>query len=77
MSIIVDTNVLELGIDVLNIRMVVHVGSLFNLMNYRQELERAGYDGRKSEAIVVMTKKNILSKFKDTEEKLMWKYLQI
>ena len=57
--------------------MVVYIEGLFDLMNYRQELGRTGHDGSRSEAIVVMTEENILSKFKDTEEKLMWKYLQI
>jgi len=54
----------------------VHVRGLFNLLNYGQELGRAELDRKRLETIVVVIKENILSKFKNMEEKLMWKYLQ-
>ena len=55
---------------------MVHIRGLFDLVNYRQKLGRAELDGKRLESIVVVTKEDIRSKFKDTEEKLMWKYLQ-
>ena len=48
-----------LGIDISDIRMVVHIGGLFNLMNYEQELGRAELDRKRLEAIVLVTEENI------------------
>jgi len=55
-QVIVTTNVLGLGIDVPDIRVVVHVGFIRNLKlkNYSQESRRAGRDGGKSEAIIIL-----------------------
>jgi superfamily II DNA helicase RecQ len=71
--VIVGTNALGLGIDVPNVRLVVHVGGMFDLLNYGQESGRAGRDGRRSEAIAVIGEGP--GKYKDTEERLMWEYL--
>ena len=50
----VATNALGLGIDVPDIRVVMHVGRVHRLKDYGQESGRAGRDGQRSEAIIVM-----------------------
>jgi superfamily II DNA helicase RecQ len=52
--IIVASNALGLGIDVPDIRVVVHVGMIWRLKDYGQESGRAGRDGLLSEAIIIM-----------------------
>jgi superfamily II DNA helicase RecQ len=52
--VMVATNALGLGIDVPDIRMVMHVGRVHRLKDYGQESGRAGRDGQRSEAIIVM-----------------------
>ncbi len=54
--VIVATNALGLGIDVPDIRVVVHIGFIRNLKlkNYSQESGRAGRDGGRSEAIIIL-----------------------
>ena len=52
--VIVATNALGLGIDVPDIRVVVHVGTVWRLKDYSQESGRAGRDGQRSEAIIIM-----------------------
>src|SRR6187402_3553284 len=54
--VIVATNALGLGIDVPDIRVVVHVGFIrsLKLKNYGQESGRAGRDGGRSEAIIML-----------------------
>jgi len=73
--VIVGTNALGLGIDVADVRLVLHVGGIFNLLDYGQESGRAGRDGKRSEARVLVTEEKT-SKYKNTEERLMWEYLQ-
>jgi superfamily II DNA helicase RecQ len=51
--IIVATNALGLGIDVPDIRVVIHVGVVWRLKDYSQESGRAGRDGQSSEAIII------------------------
>lgn len=51
--VIVATNALGLGVDVPDIRVVIHVGKIWALKDYAQESGRAGRDGKKSEAIIV------------------------
>jgi superfamily II DNA helicase RecQ len=51
--VIVATNALGLGVDVPDIRVVIHVGKVWALKDYAQESGRAGRDGEKSEAIIV------------------------
>lgn len=51
--VIVASNALGLGIDVPDIRAVVHFGWLRRLKNYGQESGRAGRDGLPSEAMIV------------------------
>ncbi|KAK4205856.1 DNA helicase, partial [Rhypophila decipiens] len=52
-GVIVTTNALGMGIDIPNVRMVVHVGAPRKLRDYAQESGRAGRDGEKSEAIII------------------------
>jgi superfamily II DNA helicase RecQ len=47
------TNALGLGVDLPDIRVVIHAGPPRKLRNYAQESGRAGRDGEKSEAIIV------------------------
>ena len=55
MQIIVATSSLGLGLDVPNIRTIIHVDRPRSLMDYIQESGRAGRDGLFSEAIVINT----------------------
>ncbi|KAM6513757.1 hypothetical protein FALCPG4_014975 [Fusarium falciforme] len=51
--VIIATNALGLGIDVPDIRVVMHVEMPFEMADYAQQSGRAGRDGKQSEAIVV------------------------
>lgn len=48
------TNALGLGVDVPDVRLVVHAGMPNRLRDYVQESGRAGRDGQQSKAIIVM-----------------------
>ena len=52
--LIVATNAFGLGIDAPDVRVVIHVGAMYQMRNYVQESGRGGRDGQRSEAIVVM-----------------------
>ncbi|KAF6793337.1 hypothetical protein CMUS01_16109 [Colletotrichum musicola] len=53
--VIVATNALGLGIDVPDIRLVLHVGMPYEMADYAQQSGRAGRDGQTSEAVVLDT----------------------
>jgi len=72
---IVATNALGLGFDMPNVRLVLHAEPPFDLVSYGQESGRAGRDGKPSEAIVLMSADRIPSKFKTTDERLLWEYM--
>jgi superfamily II DNA helicase RecQ len=52
--VIVATNALGLGIDVSDIRVVVNVEMPYKMAEYAQQSGRAGRDGQRSEAIVIL-----------------------
>ncbi|KAH0553342.1 hypothetical protein GP486_006566 [Trichoglossum hirsutum] len=74
-QVIIVTNALGLGIDVPNVRLVLHAEPSFDLLNYAQESGRAGRDERLSEAIVLVAENRIPQKLKNRDEKLLWRYL--
>lgn len=51
--VIVATNALGLGVDVPDVRVVIHAGAPRKLRDYAQESGRAGRDGQASEAIII------------------------
>lgn len=52
--VVVATNAFGLGIDRPDVRVVVHIGPIYQMRNYGQESGRAGRDGQRSEAIILM-----------------------
>jgi len=74
-QVIVATNALGLGIDVPDVRLVLHAEASFDLLNYGQESGRAGRDGQRSEAIVLLAEDRIPGRYKGTDERLLWEYL--
>lgn len=50
---IVTTNALGVGVDIPDVRMVVHTGAPRRLRDYAQESRRAGRDGVVSQAVVI------------------------
>jgi superfamily II DNA helicase RecQ len=53
-QVIVASNAFGLGIDEPNVRVVIHVGPIYQLENYGQESGRGGRDGKRSEAIILV-----------------------
>ena len=52
-GVIVETNALGVGLDIPDVRGVVHAGLPYKLRDYIQESGRAGRDGQESEAVIV------------------------
>jgi superfamily II DNA helicase RecQ len=47
-------NAFGLGVDVPDVRVVIHAGAIYQMRNYSQESGQGGRDGKRSEAIMVM-----------------------
>jgi superfamily II DNA helicase RecQ len=52
--IIVATSALGMGVDMPDIRCIIHIDWLFSVLDYAQESGRAGRDGSPSEAIMIL-----------------------
>jgi ATP-dependent DNA helicase RecQ len=65
-TILVATNCFGLGVDIPDIRLVVHYGLPRSLLGYAQECGRAGRDGAKATCVLFMQASDI-SKYNDNE----------
>jgi ATP-dependent DNA helicase RecQ len=65
-SVLVATNCFGLGVDIPNIRLVVHYGLPRSLLGYAQECGRAGRDGLNSTCILFFASSDI-SKYNENE----------
>ena len=52
-GVVVATSALGMGVDIPNIRSIIHIGLPRSLLDYAQESGRAGRDGHRSEAIII------------------------
>jgi hypothetical protein len=71
-AVIAATNALGLGVDIPDIRLVVHMGEPATLLDFAQESGRAGRDGRRSRAVVVaggrLAQDMLIKRFVDRNE---------
>jgi superfamily II DNA helicase RecQ len=56
--VMVATSALGMGVDIPDIRYIIHVGWPRTILDYAQESDRAGRDGVRSEAIIVAQRDN-------------------
>ncbi|KAF5484112.1 Bloom syndrome protein-like protein [Colletotrichum fructicola] len=66
-GVIVATNALGLGIDVPDVRLVVHAGMPRRLRDFVQESGRAGRDGQPSRSVVICSRAAVEEKEKEKE----------
>jgi superfamily II DNA helicase RecQ len=52
-DVVTATNALGMGVDILDIRVIFHMGVPWTLLDYAQESGRAGWDREASEAIII------------------------
>jgi superfamily II DNA helicase RecQ len=53
--VIAATNALGMGVDILDIRVIFHIGTPRILLDYTQESGRAGRDSQASKAIIIQS----------------------
>ena len=89
-QVIVATSTLGMGVDISDIRCIIHMDTPWTLLDYAQESGRAGRDGKKSEAIILWSKRAKESdigkgeiwneeerRYKEKQADLIKEYLQI
>jgi len=74
--LMVATSAFGMGIDVANIRVVMHTDRPRTLLDYAQESERAGRDGGKSEAIMMLQEREEEGEVRTAEEQLVDRMIQ-
>jgi superfamily II DNA helicase RecQ len=53
-QVIAATSALRMGVDTRNMRCIVHIDWSFSVLDYAQESGRAGRDGLRSEAVMIV-----------------------
>lgn len=74
--IMVTTSAFGMGIDIANIRLIIHIGWPRTLLDYAQESGRAGRDGLNSEAIVVIRQSQFTELGLSSENKLVPSFVE-
>ena len=69
-QVVVCTNAFGAGVDVPNVRLVIHFGGSSSLVNYVQESGRAGRDGKPATSVVVFNDKYASKRTSLVERKL-------
>ncbi|KAF1922377.1 P-loop containing nucleoside triphosphate hydrolase protein [Didymella exigua CBS 183.55] len=52
--VIVATSALGMGVDILDVQCIIHIDWPFTMLDYAQESGRAGWDGLRSEAVLIV-----------------------
>jgi Lhr-like helicase len=52
-TVIAATSALGMGVDIPNICSIIHIGTPRTLLDYAQESGRAGWDGQRSEVVII------------------------
>ena len=79
-GVIVATSALGMGVDIPDIRSIIHLGRPRTLLDYAQESGRAGRDGLHSEAIIIEpdglnTPPGYLKRTPESEQRLVHEYM--
>ena len=69
-SFIVATGALGVGVDIENIRIVIHMGLPYGMVDFAQESGRAGRDGKSAMAVVVVQQNEILPDWNTSEDEV-------